>query len=272
MRDNHATETKTPSEALPTPIRAEATCACAAGACDALRYTVPSRLMILPHEDEADYGVILSSLRAEYQPVGATEEHLVCELAGTLWRKRRVLLAEGAAINEGLRVTLKSGEQVIEAAVPLESGMTGRYQALRELVSLTSEEAADRYREAVEDLKATREAAAILRRGGRDAYGKALKALRSDSRDWWKDQAREEELPSTAAALLDFIEEELEPCCVSLERELCHRERVRTQLLGEGFRWNRLESITRYETHLDRKFERTLAVLLKVKEVRGARQ
>ncbi len=28
--------------------------------------------------------------------------------------------------------------------------------------------------------------------------------------------------------------------------------------------------MSRYETHLDRKFERTLAMLLKLKEIRGA--
>ena len=35
----------------------------------------------------------------EYQLTGATEAHLVEELAGILWRKQRVLMAEGAAIN-----------------------------------------------------------------------------------------------------------------------------------------------------------------------------
>jgi hypothetical protein len=32
-----------------------------------------------------------------------TERHLIEELATIIWRKRRVLLAEGAKINEGLK-------------------------------------------------------------------------------------------------------------------------------------------------------------------------
>ncbi len=36
---------------------------------------------------------------------GATEVHLVEELAGIIWREQRVFLAERAAINRGLRFT-----------------------------------------------------------------------------------------------------------------------------------------------------------------------
>jgi hypothetical protein len=40
--------------------------------------------------------------------------------------------------------------------------------------------------------------------------------------------------------------------------------------LGEGLRPHLLENLSRYETHLDRKFERTLAMILKLKDLRGA--
>jgi len=33
----------------------------------------------------------------------------------------------------------------------------------------------------------------------------------------------------------------------------------------------RLEKLSRYETHLDRKFERTLAMLIKLKDLRSSR-
>jgi hypothetical protein len=33
------------------------------------------------------------------RPAGATEEHLIEELVSVIWRKRRVLQAEGATIN-----------------------------------------------------------------------------------------------------------------------------------------------------------------------------
>ncbi len=45
---------------------------------------------------------------------------------------------------------------------------------------------------------------------------------------------------------------------------------IKAQILGEGLQAHRLETLNRYETHLDRKFERTLAMLLKLKDLRGA--
>jgi hypothetical protein len=40
---------------------------------------------------------------AEHGSQGPTEEHLVEEVAGILWRKRRLRLAEAAAHRRGLR-------------------------------------------------------------------------------------------------------------------------------------------------------------------------
>jgi len=48
-----------------------------------------------------------------------------------------------------------------------------------------------------------------------------------------------------------------------------HQPAIRAQTLGEGLPVHRLEKLNRYETHLDRKFERTLAMLVKLKELRG---
>lgn len=38
-----------------------------------------------------------------------------------------------------------------------------------------------------------------------------------------------------------------------------------------GLQAYKLEKLSRYETHLDRKFERSLAMLIKLKELRGSR-
>jgi hypothetical protein len=40
--------------------------------------------------------------------------------------------------------------------------------------------------------------------------------------------------------------------------------------LGEGLQAHRLENLNRCQTHLERKFGRTLAMLLKLKDLRGA--
>ena len=69
--------------------------------------------------------------------------------------------------------------------------------------------------------------------------------------------------------LIEFIKGHLMPLCVSIEKETMHHYAIKTQTLGERLKANRLEKLSRYETHLDRKFERTLAMLIKLKELRG---
>ena len=69
---------------------------------NALKHGVLSRYTVLPWEDADEYHVLASSLADEHRPQGPTEEHLVEELAGILWRKRRLRLAEAAAHQHGL--------------------------------------------------------------------------------------------------------------------------------------------------------------------------
>jgi len=236
---------------------------------NALKHGVLSRHVVLPHEDRSEFDDLLAALIMEHQPGGATELHLVEELAGILWRKRRVLMAEGASINQGLKGAARNAEGVIPAAAPFEMGLSGKGTDLRDFLDMTAEEVAERQRDAKHDLEATRKAASILRRGGANAYEKALRALLPDSRDWWQNYVEDEEYPPTAEGLEQFIREHLEPLCIGIEKEARHHDAIKAQTLGEGLQAIRLITLNRYETHLDRKFERTLAMLLKLKELRG---
>ena len=146
-------------------------------AMNAVKHGILSRLVVLPHEDETEFAELLAALVEDHQPAGMTEQHLVEELAGIIWRKRRALIAEGAIINRSLADSL------------------------------------------------------------------------SDPFD---------DVPVTG--LLSVIKERL-----SSELHLA----TRVQTLGESIQARPLENIGRYETHLDRKFERTLAMLLKVRELRA---
>jgi hypothetical protein len=237
---------------------------------NAMKHGILSRLAVLPHEDDGEFADLLAALVEEHQPAGATEMHLVEELAAIIWRKRRVLLAEGANINQGLKGSAQNAEDVIPAAAPFEFGLSGKGTDLRDLMDMTPEEIAEQQQKTQHDLEATRKAAAILRRGGANAYDKALRALLPDSREWWEQYVEEEEYPATADGLGDFISEHLEPLCMSMEKEARHHEAIKAQAFGEGLQAHRLEKLNRYETHLDRKFERTLAMLLKLKQLRSA--
>jgi isochorismate hydrolase len=68
---------------------------------NALRHGVLSRYTVLPWEDADEYRALLEALVSEHIPQGPTEEHLVEEVAGILWRKRRLRLAEAAASGAG---------------------------------------------------------------------------------------------------------------------------------------------------------------------------
>lgn len=238
---------------------------------NAMQHGILSRLVVLAHEDHAEYGGLLAALIEEHRPAGMTEQHLIEELAAIIWRKRRVLLAEGAAINRGLRAVAHSQhDSPIPAAAPFERGLSEEGSDLPDLLTASPEEIAKRQHDAAIDLAAAQKAAAILCKGGANAYEKARRALIQESRDWWDEHVEEESYPATAEGLAEFIRDSLEPICYRMVKEAQFTPAIKVQTLGEGLQAHRLEKLNRYETHLDRKFERTLAMLLKLKELRGA--
>ena len=238
---------------------------------NALKHGILSRYTVLSHESHADYESLVNSLMDEHLPAGATEQHLIEELASVIWRKRRVLQAEAASINQGLKVSARSAKTVIPAAAPFEMGLSGDNTDIRELMDLKPEDVTASQRAARHDLDATNKASAILREGGDRAYEKALHALLPDSRDWWASYVAEEEFSANAEGLARFIAEHLSPLCQQQEKESRHHDAIVNQTIGEGLQAYRLEKLSRYETHLDRKFERTLAMLIKLKDLRSSR-
>ena len=238
---------------------------------NALKHGILSRYTVLSHENHADYESLVNSLMDEHLPAGATEQHLIEELASVIWRKRRVLQAEGATINKGLKESARSAKTVIPAAAPFELGLSGEHTDIRDLIDLKPEDVTESQRAARHDLDATNKASAILRRGGDRAYEKALRALLPDSRDWWDSYVEEEEFSADAEGLTSFITEHLSPVCHQQEKESRHHDAIVNQTIGEGLQAFKLEKLSRYETHLDRKFERTLAMLIKLKDLRRSR-
>jgi len=130
-----------------------------------------------------------------------------------------------------------------------------------------------------DDEAMTRRALRLLGSGRNDAYEAGLAALREDTRDWWQemlgcdaDEMDEGEEPVTADGdgLRRFIEREVLPRFEARKIELANRPLIREQAFGEALDPDKLERLGRYEVHLDRKLERMLAMLLKLKELRAA--
>src|SRR5262249_2898925 len=84
---------------------------------NALRHGVLSQFTVLPWEQETEYRALLAALVAEHAPRGPTEEHLVEDLAGVIWRKRRLRLAEGAAHRRGLEHAMEPYRETVKAAL-----------------------------------------------------------------------------------------------------------------------------------------------------------
>ena len=237
---------------------------------NALKHGILSRYTVLSHENYADYESLVNSLMDEHLPAGATEQHLIEELASVIWRKRRVLQAEGATINKGLKESARNVKTIIPAAAPFERGMSGEDTDLRDLMDLKPEDVAESQRATRHDVDATNKASAILRKGGDRAYDKALRALLPDTWDWWQSCVDDEKFPANAIGLTAFINERVTPLVYQMEKESRHHDAIVNQTIGEGVQAHRLEQLSRYETHLDRKFERTLAMLIKLKDLRSS--
>ena len=67
---------------------------------NATKHGVFSKVIVLSYESRAEYEELLAGLRETLQPEGALEELLVEKLATTVWRQRRLLLAESAEIRK----------------------------------------------------------------------------------------------------------------------------------------------------------------------------
>ena len=104
---------------------------------NALRHGVLSRYTVLPWEDTDEYCALLAALAAEHAPQGPTEEHLVEELAGILWRKRRLRLAEAAAHRRGLAATLAHRPNRVEAAALVHLHVIGQCEGVADAIRAT---------------------------------------------------------------------------------------------------------------------------------------
>jgi hypothetical protein len=132
---------------------------------NALRHGVLSRYTVLPWEDEAEYRGLLAALVAEHAPEGPTEEHLIEELAGIIWRKRRVRMAESSVFQEKLRhkaTDYNSPDHIAGAALLPLTGVTGAKVSIPRAISATATETARDLRETKRDQGMTQRALNIL--------------------------------------------------------------------------------------------------------------
>lgn len=243
---------------------------------NAVRHGVLSELTVLPWEDEAEYAKLLEALVEEYRPRGPTEDHLVEEIAGVIWRKRRLRLAEAGSYWKNVdRATDFFSDSSDEPRVVL------TLDALLTTPAGTAKDIA----EVQNRLTAVSRARNILTAGKTGAYKAAMAVLDERTKAHWQEQIapKLEDLDENgdddqdepvkhytadAAGLLGFLLCSVWPACLTQLGSLGIRSLIRAQVLGETLDFQRLEPISRYEVHLDRKFERAVSMLLRLRELR----
>ena len=222
---------------------------------NALRHGVLSRYTVLPWENADEYRAVVEGLVAEHVPQGPTEEHLVEEIAGILWRKRRLRLAEAAAHRRGLDGTLASYRETVKVAL-VHLDTAGQSERVVDAIRATAADTEGDIADMTADEVMTRRALDLL--GSKRA------------RDPDEMEEGKESATADAESLRRFLEGEVLPWFENRKKELANRPLIREQAFGEALDPDKLERLGRYGVHLDRKLERMLTMLLRLKELRRA--
>jgi pyruvoyl-dependent arginine decarboxylase (PvlArgDC) len=241
-------------------------------AMNAMRHGILSAHLLLQWEDASEYHTLLTEMQQEYSPATVTEAHLVEELAGIMWRKRRLHMAEAAHYQKSIESNLTDNHTAVAALACIITETTPR-KFNRQKALANTEEQNQRELDAISILlEPARKAFTILERGG--AYEQAIEMFAAVTLAWWNDALNGQTNSYTpykpdAESLMRFLKREVLPDYVLRYEDVTYRPLVKRQAEGEAFMPSeKLEKFTRYEVQLDRKFERTLTVLLRLQEMR----
>lgn len=244
---------------------------------NAVKYGIFSKHTVMHWENKDDYDNLLKDLIEEYQPNNVTERHLIVEMANTIWAKMRLKYAEKASLQSELNSNVNynsifSGNKCANDVLLLKEGKIEDSEVKSALTTTQSstnleiesqKKLIEKYNKAIEVINST------------DSYEEAFDVLSVKiQEDWqgsWKyaDQYYREPKVSTAELLVPWLKEKKEEYEKSLY-QLENRDKIKDQVLGSAFLSDgAMNKYMRYENHLDKKFEKTLAMFFKLREIRS---
>jgi len=256
--------------------------------------------VVLKTESQANYNSLATSLRNACQPKGTLEEILVEKLAAILWRYRRLITAESGEIGENLSslgrtdVRLKDHDRLEAEALRRQVSLQGVIgmiydpgflsDCLRELRNLRDSIKAKGF-SPIEDQAVLQKLYGLpitlpddIRVQKHDRYslyavyqGCSYAAARTE-----EERQKEPGLPTPQRCrdlVVQAIEKEIQRL-TEIENALNESRPEQTEL--EQLRRNvpdadRMERLLRYEASLERAFDRTLAQLERLQEIRLGR-
>lgn len=243
---------------------------------NATKFGIFAKYSVMHWENKDDYDNLLKDLIKEYQPNNVTERHLVVELANIMWSKMRLKYAEKASLQSVLnnnidcRVPRKSTTSIFDKKV--------EYFDIKKITVISNEDTVSELSKLKEHLICCLTAKEILEE--RNVYEDGLEALPSDDRDDWKNEGGLKgckygsyhercNYENTTESLLYWINLAVENY-ENLIYELENRDNVKDQVLGSTFLPDKtMDKYIRYENHLDKKFEKTLGMFFKLREIRS---
>lgn len=240
---------------------------------NALKHGILSKYTVMQWENREDYDSLLSSLINDYAPKNTTEEHLVEELAGIIWRKMRLKYAEMSNLQSSLsrnvgKDSFCSSNDSAKDALLASSYEVEKFDIKKAILASDNDNLGE-LKIAKECLECCLVAAKILEET--NSYEDGLAALhKEDQNNWYTDWLDDENDISSATAegLLSWIRDNTNYYKKRIY-EIENRSKVKQQILGKSFlSKEELDKYARYESHLDRKFEKILVMLIKLQDIR----
>lgn len=252
---------------------------------NALKHGILSKYTVMHWENRDDYYALLGSLIDEYKPANATGEHLVEELAGIIWRKMRLRYTEMSSLQTSLSRNIGleffSSKDCVKEALLSSSDEIKSFD-IKQAVLSSEQETIKELTRINNKLKCCLLSEQIIAES--NSYDDALVALDEEDRNDWinnwlgedeEDQTQEnqgqfsDEYYTASTEDLLFYIEDLKKRYESRIYELENRSKVKHQTLGKTFFYDKeLSKYMRYESHLDKKFEKTLAMLIRLQDLR----
>lgn len=230
---------------------------------------------LLPWEYAEGFLTLQSQMLAAHAPQGPTEAALVDRIVWCEWRRRRVLAAEAAV--HVAHASDRSHDGQAKAKLLQRAGLTDH--TVRDEISVPEvvrgKDADDRetvaaVEEGIADIEATLgliDAGASLA----DAVGR----MDEDLADWWREALEETDhndqlkYANSVEGLKRFLTVDALPWRRKWLAANVIRPAIRTQVHAESFDAHRIRQLWEMEGRLDRQFEKALAMLIRLQEMRA---
>lgn len=229
---------------------------------------------LLAWENEAEFTALWQAWMENHDPVGPAESGLVEELAWLDWRRRRLRIGERALHMASLhRAT--SGErndQLTRRALALGDGT--RPELCSTDAVRSNDDKDERSASEWSEMLATAERAeALIKEHGDEGYAEALAGLPDETREWFEDECKDgDSFTKDAEGLKRFLIAEVLPFFRAYLAGAQGGPEVRLQAFGESLDPFRMEKLLALNERLTRQFEKTMAMLIRLQEMRLSRQ